>query len=165
MTLKYDHLLDLPWRHAENDCFQLFRRFYADNFGVQIRPYAYPENWWNVAPEEDFFTRLARREGFVPVQSEGVTSMMPGYGLAISMGVNFASHCGVWIGNGQFLHQPRGENSRVERWVGRWASRTLSVWRHPQAGLPETVSRVDLIDLLPQHKRDRYRAILASRSV
>lgn len=163
MNLQYEHLVGLPYEYGVTDCFQLMRRFYADNWNIEITNYAYPDRWWDTVPEEDFFTRLAPQEGFQHVGSESSTMMRPGYCLTIANGTMVASHCGVWIGSGMFLHHPYQEASRIERWVGRWAARTLGVWRHPAALVPETTERVNIIDLMPAHKREKYREILATR--
>ncbi len=162
-TIAYGHLTNLAWKHGEADCFQLIRRFYAENFQIDIPNVNYQDEWWNTEPEKDYFTQNVRSAGFQPVLTEALTAMKPGWGLLFAQGAAFVTHCGVWIGNGSFLHHPRNEPSRIERWAGRWQGRTVSIWHHPQASVGSTVETLDMISLMPAGKRERYREILASR--
>lgn len=161
--IAYEHLINLAWKHKEADCFQLIRRFYAENFEIEIPDIEYQDEWWNTEPEKDHFSLNVRAAGFQPVLTEAVSAMKPGWGLLLAQGAAFATHCGVWVGGGYFLHHPRNEPSRIERWAGRWASRTISIWHHPKAQVGSTIENLDFINLMPAEKRARYREILASR--
>jgi hypothetical protein len=158
--LKWRHLVGLPYEYGTQDCFQLMRRFYADNWNIAIRPYAYPWGWWETAPHLDFFMRHFRDEGFLPVVADTDRQLQPGDGLLMALGT-VVSHAGAYLGGGWFLHQPHGRESRVDRWAGGFQAATNVVVRHPAAKLSGVEREIDLIELLPAHKRMRYRDILA----
>jgi len=162
--LLYDHLLGLEWVSGESDCYALLRRFYMDNWGIALRPYAYPEEWWNTAPETDLIMKNFAAEGFNVVTDVAPLSLRVGDVLLIARGTRVASHIGVWIGGNRFLHHPRGALSCPDRWAGRWANMTLAVVRHPDVPPEGPPERVDLMDLLPTHKREEYRNALAART-
>ena len=47
MKLRYEHLIGIEYKHGSNDCYGLIRRFYKDNFDLNLRNYARPHDWWN----------------------------------------------------------------------------------------------------------------------
>jgi hypothetical protein len=44
--LKYEHLKGLTFKYGSQDCYEIGRMFYRDNFGLELTPYARPEEWW-----------------------------------------------------------------------------------------------------------------------
>jgi cell wall-associated NlpC family hydrolase len=162
--MQYEHLLGREWVHGSQDCFALARAIYAENWGIAFQPYAYPENWWSEAPELDLFMRHFQTERFVPLAIDNHFDMHQGDVLLIARGTRIASHCGVWVGGNRFVHHPWMGLSTVERWAGRWAGMTLAVLRHPDVPPPRPATKIDIIDLMPAHQRERYRELLNRRA-
>lgn len=162
--MRYEHMLGLEWQHGVADCYALARTVYRESWGLQLRDYAYPERWWEDAPELDLLMRNFRNEGFVPITTDNHFALHPGDGLLIARGTRVASHCGVWVGGNRFLHHPFGGVSCVERWAGKWAGMTLAIVRHPEIPPLPPPEKVDIIDLMPAHQREKYRAMLAERA-
>lgn len=162
--IRYEHLVGLDWEMRKRDCYALVRRFYEDNYGITLRPYAYPEEWWHTAPYLDLFMRNFEAEGFLPIGIENQFTIRTGDVVLIARGTPVASHCGVWIGGNRFLHHPHQGFSLVDTWAGKWAGMTLAVVRHH--AVPEPVlEKVDVMDLLPPHKRAAYRRAVQKRAV
>ena len=158
MSVQYEHLLDIPWAHETADCLALFRRFYADNWNIQIPDFAYPLAWAVRNPELDLVRTNFQACGFAPVD---VTPQTIRTGDALFMqtgpGVRVVNHCAVYLGAGWFLHQPFREKSRKDLWAGGWLNATMITARHPDVQVYDTRPRVDLRSLLPSAKREKYR--------
>lgn len=156
MSIRFDHLVGRPFVYGDTDCYGLFRDFYRDNFGILLSDYARVSNWWNEAPELDLFMKNFRAEGF-EVITESKQKLRVGDGVLIAYGSRVACHIGVIVAPHRFLHHPPQALSRVDLYAGPWSSRTLAVIRHPEAPAVVEAASVSLADLLPPHKREKYR--------
>ncbi len=159
-ALKWTHLEGFPYEAGTNDCFQLMRRFYFDNWGIEIADYAYSPDWWQTSPQLNLVVNNYAAEGFVPVTD--TRELQPGDGLLMATATPVVTHVGAYMGGGWFFHHAITRKSAIERWSGVWQATTLAIVRHPQAVLPPNpaVSRT-AIDLLPDAKRRRYQQLLS----
>ncbi|HQT80194.1 MAG TPA: NlpC/P60 family protein [Rhodopila sp.] len=158
------NLIGLPWKHGETDCYALLRAFYKQAYNVELTDYPRPDFWWVKNPQLDLIRNHFRDEGFTPIHV-APRDLQVGDVLLMAIGGTIINHCAVYVGNGFLLHHVFRTESGTDRYAGIWRDRTVIVARHPLAvnSIEDTPS-LDLIDLLPEPKRSRYRAILASRT-
>jgi cell wall-associated NlpC family hydrolase len=152
--MKYEHLLGVPYHVKTANCLTLVKQFYAENWGIIIRDYAFPDLWWMTDPKLNLLMRHARDEGF-EMFDYNPREMRPGDGLLMAIGCSVVNHCGVYLGGGRFLHRPFRASSRVDLFAGAWRERCMTAVRHPQVVLPSAKS-LELLDLLPPAKKEAY---------
>ena len=157
MTINIASFVGTPWSYGTADCFALCRRFYSENWGIEVPNIAHPLLWEVTNPELDLVRSNLVACGF---EVTDITPRTARYGDALLMqigaGVRVLNHCAVFIGAGQFLHQPFREDSRIDLWSGQWRDATLITARHP--GVPRVDVRpvLDVISLLPEVVRKRF---------
>lgn len=146
--MKYEHLLGRPWLGiGRNDCFALFRDFYADNFGIGIANYARPHDW--KSDELDLIGLCHDREGFDRVTDWKARDLRPGDGLAMCIGERNPNHLSVYVGDNTLVHQLYGKMSRTDPLRDFWLNATAYVLRHPDVpDLRETYDNVNIMDLI-----------------
>ena len=155
-----EKLLGRKWT-VEYDCYAFVRDVYADLCGAVLTDYARPLLWWAKNPELDLIRVSFRNEGFQPVHV-APRALQAGDGLLIALGGPTINHIGVHIGHGRFIHLPFRESSRVDLYGGTWMDRTIMVVRNPSLRVPDTRPYVNLFDLLPPSRQERYRALAAT---
>lgn len=131
--MKYEHLVGLPFVWGRQDCFELARRFYADNFDIQIRDYARPSDW--DSDHIDLLRHAPLREGFELITNWAPQSLRPGDSFCMAIGSSNANHIAVYLGDNQFIHHLTNRNSTVEEFRDFWVSRITYILRHP--GVPD----------------------------
>ena len=160
MTLNYDDLLGVPYVEGKDDCFELMRKFYSANYNINMPPYARPSLWWAKAPELDLLRKNLADNGFVPFDRTP-RNLLPGDALLMQIGSSVLDHCGAYLGSGRFLHHPFRGKSEVALLAGLWGDRVMITARHKDIVHTDDRPTLDLMELLPAQKRERYRAILA----
>jgi cell wall-associated NlpC family hydrolase len=75
MKLRYEHLIGIEYKHGSNDCYGLIRRFYKDNFDLNLRNYARPHDWWNT--DLSLYQLNYHKEGFRPLDAHLRTGVLP----------------------------------------------------------------------------------------
>jgi len=156
VTLRYDHLLGLPFRHGSVDCYGLCRRFYHDNFGLELANYARPDDWWKTGL--DLYMENFRKEGFKAIDVHPRETAI-GDGFLIALRSEKANHAAIYIGDGKIIHHVWGRMSNVERYDGIWQKCTVAHLRHPtvfaaiEAEAPKVMTTIDLMGLLPPHMK------------
>lgn len=150
--LKYEHLLGREFNWNGRHCWQLMRDFYADNFGLALRDYACPHEWWNHGM--DLYGQLYHREGFIPLDCHP-REYKPGDLIMMAYDAPVANHLGVLLDNGKMLHHMVGSLSAADPYAGGgfWKSKTVGVLRHRDVNYNPTIEKVDLWSLLPDHVR------------
>jgi cell wall-associated NlpC family hydrolase len=151
MTLKYDHLLGISFVHGSDDCYGLIRRFYKDNFDLNLTNYARPDNWWNLS--QDLYMENFYAEGFRPIDCHP-RDWRPGDAFLMAIGARVACHAAINLGDGNILHHFIGRMSEKIPYAGAWRNKTVAVLRHKDIRIEDVAPKqVDLMDLLPPHKR------------
>lgn len=159
--IEYESLIGLPYHPLTGNCYALIRKFYKLNWNMDLTDYAFPVNWEYKNPELNFFMKHYKDEGFITVHDTEKRNLLPGDLLLIANQSSIINHCGVYLGNNWFLHQPFRFQSVRALYAGHWFDRTMIVARHPSVTYEKPKS-MDIIDLLPPQKRERYREILAA---
>ena len=150
--LKYEHLQGIPFSHGQDDCFNIIRRFFFDNFGIEIRNYARPDDWWEHG--FNFYVDNLEKEGFEIVQNDSPRNLRPADVFLIAIRSPVANHSAIHLGNGQILHHFYNRLSEVSPYRGVWRNNTMAVVRHKDVpDLTAETEEVDLMNFLPPHKR------------
>jgi cell wall-associated NlpC family hydrolase len=155
--LKYEHLLGIPFVHGSDDCYGIVRRFYADNFGIELTDYARPDMWW--LSDMNLYMKYFRDEGF-EVVNEPPHLARPADVFLLAIQSQDANHAGIYLGNGEILHHYRGRLSEVVKMKTMWRN-PCAIVRHKDVVLPRETGTVDIIDHILPHKRE---ALLRARS-
>lgn len=156
--MKYDHLVGKPFIHGRQDCYEIVRRFYWDNFGIHLSNYARPDDWWEAG--EDLYKKFFRREGFDMIE-EPPRNWKVGDAFLISIRSPRINHAAIFIGDDKILHHFYGRRSEVTTYKGMWRERTCCMVRHRD--MPDNTVEPevhDAIDLLPEDKRKVLRDAL-----
>lgn len=150
----YDNLIGLQFKFGKQDCYTLVRQFYAQNFGLELRNYARPNDFWvyNMNLYMDNF----HKEGFKAMDLRP-EELRPGDALLMAVRSPTANHAAVVVEGGRILHHMIDRLSTVEDYKGPWRNRTLATLRHPGAVYVDPPSEaVSLLELLPDHVRARF---------
>jgi len=146
-------MLGLPYIEEVNDCFQIARRHF-EPLGINIRDYAFPSDFWDY--DDDMYSRLFSREGFVQVDTDEWKPQANDVILvAGSIRVGFPTHLGIVQEDGRILHHYTGRPSELDAFKGIWR-RPLMVLRHKsleKKNIKPTIT--DITELVPAHVRAR----------
>ena len=157
MKVKLDGLVGRKWVEGSVDCYACLRDFYDLNFGIKLRNYARPTNWWNHGL--DLYREYAYAEGFRPVDVHPREYRI-GDVFAIQIRAKVWNHVAIYIGNGEVLHHFYGRFSNVELYKGIWRSSTIGVWRHQDLDNKlEQITTIDLMTLLPDEVRRKLESV------
>lgn len=117
------------WAYGIQDCYSVIRDSYQQ-LGIYLNDYVRePLFSWNTDPDWDMYRRNFAREGFERVQKPQKYDLF-------SMKVRSIkeNHCGIYLGQGKFLHHRIDARSEVIPWDGYWKSCTVGFWRHNEIG-------------------------------
>ena len=157
--LKYEHLQGLEFKHGKQDCYELMRMFYRDNFGIELAPFARPDEWWRKGM--NLYMENLHDQGF-RVMDLHPTEWRPGDGFLIAFRSPVANHAAVLVENGNILHHFWGTRSVVEPYKGIWRNNTVAMVRHKDVEYKPDASTLDIRDFLPAKVRDRLDALSGS---
>lgn len=150
MTLRYDHLVGRSFVMGVQDCFQLGREFFADNFDIQIPDFARPQDWSST--NLDLVRHLYTRSGFQMITDWTIKDLRPADVMAMCVGESNPNHFAIVVDNNQILHHLANRLSNVEVLRDFWRHVTAFVLRHP-----------DVPDLRPVHADVDIRTLLNAR--
>lgn len=147
MSLEYKQLLGLPFTHGSRDCYELARDFYKLNWGIELTPYARPEEWWEHGM--NLYMDHFYDEGFRVIDVHP-RDLQIGDGFLMAVLSDVANHCAMLVEPGVILHHRYGLLSNVEPYDSHWRKRTVAVLRHPKVSLnPQPIEVLDLQSILP----------------
>lgn len=147
--IKYQHLLGKPFEYGVTDCYTLFRDFYIDNFGITMRDYARPWEFWNKGI--NLYQDNMPYEGFRPFDTTW-RDLQIGDVMLMTIRSNLPNHCAIYVGNGNIIHHLPDKPS--EKVPFKFRNMTVSTWRHPQVSIDKpTPPTVDIKDFLLPTKR------------
>ncbi len=127
--IRYDHLIHRPFIWGKSDCLSLFRDFYRDNFGIEIRNYARPTDW--SSDKLDLMRLCYEREGFEMVTDWKVKDLRPGDVLCMAIGEENANHFAIYAGDDKIVHHLYGRVSSEEVFRDFYRNTTCYLLRHP----------------------------------
>lgn len=161
----YRHLLNIDYDDGDRDCYGLCRRFYLENYDVELP---------NHARSADFFAEginlvdlFLKDQDFVVVDVP-YDRLQVGDGLLIHMPaprlkVKETNHVAVFVGNQTFIHHVYGKKSCEEYMNPKWGARLMAVVRHPEVTAKNERmiqdSSANLLDLLPDHVKARASSV------
>lgn len=151
MEIKYHHLEGIPFKHGSDDCFGIGRRFFADNFGIQMADYARPDDWWKHGL--DLYMDHFYEEGFrlvdIPLRQVRIADC-----FMIAIDSNVVNHTAIYVGNNEILHHLYGHFSSVTRYGGLFRNNTMAILRHKDVpNIQPVPEKLDLMEMLPPHRR------------
>lgn len=158
MMIQFEHLEGIPFVHGTTDCYDLIRRFYADNFKIELPNFARPDGWWNQGM--NLYGDLYHEAGFRVLDCHP-SEYQTGDVVLMAVLATVANHGGVLLPDGRLLHHLHGRLSLAEAYSTQWRARTLYVLRHKD--IPENLAQqteVDIRDVLPPLLRKRLDARL-----
>lgn len=137
--------LGIPFIEGDTDCFDLLRRFYANELGVVIPNHARPTRWWDYGM--DLYNDYCHRYGFKLIDEPPHEWR---YGDVILMAVQseVGNHSAILMEDGQILHHMYGRLSTIEPYRGIWRNTTVGVFRHPDVAITHKEQTVDIRDVL-----------------
>lgn len=148
---KYCHLLNRPYTEGRFDCYGLVRDYCLQVWGVELTNFARPQRWWDYE-DFDLLSKFLETDGW---ENLGVStgSLRQGDGLVFSVCGDKANHCGIYVGNGLFIHHLYRQVSKEESLSSSWKRRILSVVRHPGISPEERILKLE--DVLPDDIKRR----------
>lgn len=156
---EYKHLLGIPYVDGVNDCYGLCRRYFRDNFDLELPNYARSADFFYEGI--DLITPFLLEEGFqvidVPLskleRGDGLLMVIPSR-ANVERVIN---HVAVYVGNGMVLHHLYQKPSEEFAIDDKWKSRIVTVLRHPEVSYKnlEDSERKTIIQILPDHVKRR----------
>lgn len=145
----YKHLLGLGYSAGDQDCYGLCVRYYKDAYGVTLTDFARPELWWK-DPKMNLIADFMFHDKWKQI-SANPRLLKPGDLMVFSLITGRANHCGIYVGNGMFIHHIMNRLSAEGPLTSKWTSRMLDIVRHP--GVTEarykSATNLNLLDILP----------------
>lgn len=158
--INVSHLEGIPYDFKTANCMDTVIRFYREFGGVGLERPVQPDKWWETSGL-DLIMDNYQKWGFEPVDVNP-RDLMIGDVIVMSPHTIVASHLGVFHGGGRMLHHYYGRLSVSELYKGIWRYTTLATLRHKTAVFTAPVyKRVELLDLLPPHKREHLQNVVA----
>jgi proteasome lid subunit RPN8/RPN11 len=123
-------LLDREFAYGKLDCYALVRDYYSRELGIELPDFDRDVDHWWKDPSNTFdpFEQHWQEAGFVEVHRANIK-----VGDIILMQVfstnQRINHCGVYIGDGVFMHHMEGKLSKRERYGGYWFEVTRKIVR------------------------------------
>lgn len=168
--IKYDHLINLPFVHGEQDCYTLAQKIMADNTPIRLSNYARPESWW--LTDENLYVNNFENEGYRMIDHARLVELQPLDAFLISVpdGSDLkkfvTNHCAIYVGDGMIVHHRLGTLSSCVPYRGWLKDLTTHVLRHkdvPKMTGPDV--KIDIMERILPHKRDRLlKALNAKQS-
>lgn len=145
--LKYEHLVGVPFVFGTHDCLSLFRAFYRENFGIEIRNYARPEDW--DAEKLDLMRLCYEREGFDMITDWKTKDLRPADVLCVAIGESNPNHFAIYTGKETIVHHLYGRLSSEDPFREFWRNQTCFLLRHPDVpDLRPVYPDTDIMSLL-----------------
>lgn len=124
-------LIGRQFSYGTLDCYALVRDYYKQELGIDIPDFDRGnDHWWKDKDSSfDPFTEQFELAGFREVNRRAI---QPGDAILLQiLSTNGrVNHCGVYLGNNQFLHHLEGKLSRKDVYGGYWMECTQKVVRH-----------------------------------
>ena len=90
-------LLGREYEFGKRDCYSLVRDYYQQEYDIVLPAIPFIDNWWE--KDLNYFDDLFESFGFVEVEEPKI-----GDGILFKIMSNVPNHCGVYIGEGRFMH-------------------------------------------------------------
>lgn len=146
--LKYNDLLGKSFELGVQDCFQLCRDFYLNNFGIEIPNISRPQDW--EADTYDLIGNHYQLSGFEKIDSEEPRwPPRTGDVLVTTIGGSIPNHLVIYVGDNKIIHHRRFGLSSEEPLKPIWRRVTSYILRHPSVPVDlDTKPKIHLKDIL-----------------
>ncbi|MDH7796437.1 MULTISPECIES: NlpC/P60 family protein [unclassified Beijerinckia] len=153
--IQYQHLLGRTFKLGSTDCYGLVREFYKDNFGIQLRNYARPMDFWD--HNLNLYVENFTNEGFRPLSpaQEHPAQWKPGDAVLMAIRSPIANHAAVILPSGNILHHMLGKLSVEEPFRPAYRNAMVAILRHKDVVLEEEHHTMDVMELLPDGIREK----------
>lgn len=161
IRLKYEDLVGKEFVHGSDDCYGIGRKFYRNNWGIELTDYARPDGWWDAGMNlymDNFYA-----EGFRLVD-EPIHKIKPGDALLVAVRSSVPNHAGYYLGDNKILHHLYGRLSAVTELKGIFRNCVCAHIRHPLAFVNEPEEKIDILDLIKPSKRAELEQFLQGRT-
>lgn len=155
-----EHLLGLEFSHGTQDCYTMACRIFKDLLDMELTNYARPNDWWTHG--DDLYLDNFKSEGFKALEPDTPLSELHPFDVflvAIPDRRNRdkatpTNHCAIYLGGDQIIHHRLGILSERKTYQGAIRNFTTHIVRHKDVKYtPETTTTVDIMNLIPAHKR------------
>jgi cell wall-associated NlpC family hydrolase len=159
MTLDCSKLLGRTYVEGSDDCYGIVRAAYQEFYGIALKDYARPSEWWESGLNlymDNFYA-----EGF-RVVDEPIHQIQEGDVLLCAVHATVANHAGVFVGGPKpILHHAIGRVSELHPFTGIFRSAVCAHIRHKDVhNLVTAPPKASLLDLLPEPKRSQMQALI-----
>lgn len=148
MTVRYEHLVGRKFTGlGKQDCLDLTRHFFRDNFDIEIPNFARPNDW--KSDELDLIGSLGPVANFQRIEEWKPAELRPADLLCIAIGEAKPNHLAIYLGEDRILHHLYGRMSDVAPFRDIWRTRTAYIYRHSEVpDLRPVYPDVSLEDLI-----------------
>lgn len=122
-------LLGRPFVHGVMDCYALCRDYFRLEREIVLLDVPRADKWWEDGTSNLYIDNY-ERAGFVNVGPDAELQVGDGLLMQIRSKNGVPNHCGVYLGDGVFIHHFYGQLSRREAWGGLWARSLRAVLRY-----------------------------------
>lgn len=122
--------IGIPFVDGSDDCYGLIRKFYKEEFNIELRDYERDFGWWNEG--KNLYMDNFKREGFYLL--DDLEPSQYGDIYLIALGCSVASHGAIYVGENKILHHVQNRPSSVDRYMGVFRNCTLAKIRHKSLG-------------------------------
>lgn len=158
--LRYRHLLGRKFELGKEDCYQIAVDMFKDNLGIELSPYARPNDFW--LADNNLYVDNYRKEGFQLIDDLKPEDLRPFDAFLIALPDErnprklVTNHCAIYLGEGQVIHHRMGTLSTVAPYRGALRNLTTHVIRHKDVAdmRPKLKSNVDIMEYILPHKRE-----------
>jgi cell wall-associated NlpC family hydrolase len=139
----FNKYLGRPYIEGLQDCYQICRDYYSEEWGIELPNLARPSRFWE-DPNLDLYG-MYQKFGFKPVFDKpfeiGDAMLMP-----ILTPVN--SHAAIYVADNRILHHMVGQLSSLESLRPKWINRVTIHLRHPEVKQPkpEVINLHEVLD-------------------
>jgi len=106
-------LLGRTYEFGKNDCYSLVRDYYREKLGIILPSIEFEDDWWEKGL--NYFDDLYESFGFIEVEEPEVHDV-----ITFNVYSNIPNHCGIYLGEGLFLHHAENRLSCRESIYSGW---------------------------------------------
>lgn len=155
--MSYQHLIGLEFRYGTQDCYGLLRRFYRDQFGIEIPNVARPTRFWEEGI--DLYGMYYYELGFRPLDCHPSEYKFGDVALMAIQSIT-PNHVGIFVENGKILHHMVGRRSETTRFGGIYRNNTLNVYRHKDVRHDQQEGEIHFMDIVSERMRSRIHGLI-----
>lgn len=119
-------LLGREYKFGENDCFTLIRDYYKQELNIDIPSMLFEDDWWENGL--NYFDDLFKDFGFIEVEEPEKNDI-----IVFSVRSNIPNHCGVYLGEGVFMHHAEHRLSCRESLYPFWIKNITRYCRYAKS--------------------------------